>query len=114
MALSSRVSVSGDNLQPVLAFLIKDQSFPDWMLSAFDLKNPKVDFKINATESSLSVRDFDAKAGDLAIKGWMDQGPKLSRARFLLSLGALSGAYGIDGEKTQWKIVNAKAWYEGE
>lgn len=114
MALSSHVSVSGDNLQPVLAFLIKDKSFPDWMLSAFDLKGPKVDFDIKATETSLSVRDFNAKAGELAIKGWMDQSPTVSRARFLLSLGGLSGGYGINGEKSEWKIVNAKAWYEEE
>jgi hypothetical protein len=114
MALSSRVSVTGDNLQPVMAFLIKDKSFPNWMLSAFDLKNPKVDFNIKATETSLSVRDFEAKAGDLGIKGWMDQSAKVSRARFLLSLGMLTGGYGIDGDKSEWKIANAKAWYEEE
>ena len=112
--LRSHVQLQGDNLQPVLAFLIKDQSFPEWILKAFDLKKPTVVFDVSATEDTLSVRDFDAKAGDLAIEGWMDQKHKVARARFLLNLGGFTGAYGLDGDKTQWKIINAKAWYTEE
>ncbi len=114
VALSSRVELSGDNLQPVLAFLVNDRSFPEWIQKAFDLKQPKVDFHIEATEKAFSLRDFKAQAGDLAIMGWMDQsnGSQSTRARFLLDYAGLTGAYGLDGEHSQWKLSNARAWYD--
>ncbi len=112
--LRSHIELLGDDLQPVLAFLIQEKSLPGWILNAFDVKNPKVDFDIAATKDLLSIRDFGAKAGDLEIKGWVDQKNKLLRARFLLKLGGLTGGYGMDGDKVQWKFTHAQSWYEQE
>ena len=111
-SLTSKVELSGDNLQPVLAFLMKDKSFPGWIQNAFDLKQPKVNFRIAATETAFQLRDFKAKAGDLAIEGWMDQSPRSARARFILDYAGLTGGYGLDNETSQWKFSNVRQWYE--
>ncbi|MBC7660734.1 MAG: hypothetical protein H7249_13645 [Chitinophagaceae bacterium] len=112
--LKSDVDLKGDNLQPVLAFLVKDKSFPQFLMKAFDLKNPKVDFKIIATEHTFYVRDFEAKAGDLSMKGWFDKKVQNAKARFLVEYAGLAGGYGFDDDKSQWNISNAREWFAGE
>lgn len=109
--LKSHVHVEGDNLQPVLAFLVKDKSFPAWVMQAFDLKNPQVDLQVEATESQMKIRDFKAKAGELAMDGWFDGDKKSSRGKFLLEYSGFAGAYGWEGEDSEWKLSGAKEWF---
>jgi hypothetical protein len=109
--LKSEINVKGDDLQPFLAFLAKDKDFPSWALKAFDLKNPTMSFAVDATESDFKIRDFEAKGGDLAIEGWMDQHQGDSRGKFLFQYARFTGAWGWHGDDSEWKILGAKDWY---
>lgn len=63
--LSSDIEVAGDNLQPVIAFLVKEKDYPKWMLQALDVKNPKVGMHLDASEEKTKVSNLKAKLGPI-------------------------------------------------
>ncbi len=89
------VHLSGSDLSPVLAILIKEKNYPEWIVKQINVKNPKVDFQLEATEDNLKVDTFEATGGKVKISGWYQRQGETNKGKFTLGFAGFTHAIEI-------------------
>lgn len=108
--LKSRLTVRAKDARPLL--LLLNAKLPEWARELLTMEGLTASANVRFGRSSIEIRRLDASGGKVRIQGDYRAKGAAKRGTFLIDAGALAVGVGVDGGKTELRILGPKKWFE--
>jgi hypothetical protein len=108
--LKSRLTVRAKDARPLL--LLLNAKLPEWARNLLTMEGLTASANVRFGKSSIEIRRLDASGGKARIQGDYRAKGAAKRGTFLIDAGALAVGVGVDGGKTELRILGPKKWFE--